>query len=84
MATFTGEVEENNPNGVRSSDLLSFKERLFPKLANIPTEQPMPIDKLSDSCPESAGQEGYRGEAGCKRTLIVALSDGQGRKGVEY
>lgn len=44
------------------SDLLSFKERLFPRLANIPMEQPMPIDKLSHSSPESAGQEGYRGE----------------------
>lgn len=31
---------------------------------HIPTEQPMPIDKLSDSSPESAGQEGYRGEGG--------------------
>lgn len=62
VATFTEELGENTPNGVRSSDLLSFKERLFPRLANIPTEKPMPIDKLSDSRPESAGQEGYRGE----------------------
>lgn len=26
--------------------------------------QPMPIDTLSDSSPESAGQEGYRGREG--------------------
>lgn len=66
------------------SDLLSFKERLFPRLANIPMEQPMSIDKLSDSSPESAGQEGYKGrERKGEGIVIVALSDGQGRKGVE-
>lgn len=44
----------------------------------------MLIDKLSNSSPESAGQEGYRGEGGVgEGTVIVALSDRQGRKGVE-
>lgn len=43
----------------------------------------MPIDKLSDSSPESAGQEGYRGwERKAEGIVIVALSDRQGRKGV--
>lgn len=55
---------KHTPDGVRNSDLLSFKEGLFPRLANIPMEQPMPIDKLSNSSPESAGQEGYSGEGG--------------------
>ena len=56
--------EKTLPDGVRSSDLLSFKERLFPRLANIPLEKPMPIDKLSDSSPESVCQEGYGGQQG--------------------
>lgn len=45
----------------------------------------MLIDKLSDFSPESAGQEGYREEGGeGAGTLIVALSNRQGRKGVDY
>lgn len=43
----------------------------------------MPIDKLSDSSPESAGQEGYRERRKGKgeEIPIVAPSDCQGRRG---